>query len=101
VVVVWFVIITFPAFLLFTIAGNALAERPLVPAIPPLIWRGFAAVIAFAIWALSVPTNPVQTQLLSGVGGAVLAGFLAIAVSPVLAAIDAIVMSVFNAKPSG
>ena len=47
-----------------------------------------AATIAFAVWALAVPSNPVQ----AAVGGAAVAGFFALIVSPVLTAVDAIVL---------
>jgi hypothetical protein len=50
-----------------------------------------AAPGAFAVWALSDPTNPMQDKL-----GAVFAGFLAIVVSPVLTAVDAIVRALFE-----
>lgn len=48
--------------------------------------------IAFAVWGLSVPTNPLQ----AAIGGAAVAGFLALIVSPVLSAVDAIALRVLG-----
>lgn len=64
------------------------------PAALQLSWRALAAAIAFAIWSLSIPENPFQSK----VGGIAVAGFLALLISPVLAAIDLIVMRVLAIK---
>ncbi|MCQ8130361.1 hypothetical protein [Methylomonas rivi] len=86
-----FIFATFGLTILFEFA-KAAADKKSWPALPPLIWRAFAAAIAFAVWALSVPTNPLQ----SSVGGAEVAGFLAMLVSPVIYALDTIVMRLFE-----
>lgn len=47
-------------------------------------WRVIAAGFAFGIWALAIPENPFQ----QAIGGAIVGGALAIAVSPFLTLID-------------
>jgi hypothetical protein len=78
---------------LFQFAKAALDKTPW-PATLPLIWRAFAAMIAFAVWGLSVPTNPIQMAI----GGAAVAGFVALVVSPILTAVEAIALRIINAK---
>lgn len=83
----WFVITTPLVFLLFEFSKVAIDRKPW-PIIPPLAWRAIVATIAFAVWGLSVPTNPLQSEF----GGAAVTGFAALIVSPILTALDAIAL---------
>lgn len=82
-----FIIVTPFAFLLFKCAKSALAKEQW-PKILPLFWRATAATSAFAVWGLSAPSNPYQIVI----GGPAVAGFIAILISPILFAFDAIIM---------
>lgn len=86
-----FVIATPFALVLFSVA-KAIAEGGAWPKLPPLLWRAVAATLAFAVWALAVPSNPFQDNI----GGAAIAGFLAMVVSPVLEAVDRIALRLLN-----
>ncbi len=90
-----FVIATPFVFLLFELAKSAIDKKPW-PDKSPLVWRALAATIAFAVWGLSVPTNPLQAVI----GGAAVAGFFAVVVSPILWAADAIVLRLLGAAPT-
>ena len=57
-----------------------------------VFWRAIAAGVAFAIWGLSVPSNTYQAML----GGVAFTGLMAVSISPILTAIDAIVMRVIR-----
>lgn len=81
-----FVIATPLLFILFETARRAAAGEPW-PDFWQLLWRAVAAAIAFAVWSLAVPGNPYQEVI-----GIVAAGALAVLVSPVLWAVDAIVL---------
>ncbi len=59
---------------------------------PKLVWKSIAAAVAFAIWAIAVPTNDIHEAM----GGAAVASFFAIVASPVLTAVDAILVRVFK-----
>lgn len=90
-----FVLATPIMFLLFHIAKIALDANKPMPSkadIPKLIWKAVAAMVAFAVWAIAVPTNSLQTTI----GGAAVASFFAIVISPILTAIDAILIRLFN-----
>jgi hypothetical protein len=89
----WFVIATPVVFLLFEFAKVAMDHKPW-PIIPPLAWRAVAATIAFAVWGLSVPTNPLQSEI----GGAAVTGFAALVVSPILTALDAIALRLLGVQ---
>jgi hypothetical protein len=91
----YFVAATPVVFVLFSFAKQAIDQKPW-PAIVPLAWRTFAATVAFAVWGLSVPTNPLQ----AAIGGAAVAGFFALIVSPVLWAADAIALRLLDAAPA-
>ncbi len=92
----WYFVMATPAvFLLFSFAKQAIDQKPW-PALIPLAWRAFAATVAFAVWGLSVPTNPLQAAL----GGAAVAGFFALIVSPVLWAADAIALRLLGTTPA-
>ena len=91
----YFVVATPVVFVLFSCAKQAIDRKPW-PALIPLAWRAVAATIAFAVWGLSVPTNPLQTAL----GGAAVAGFFALIVSPVLWAADAIALRLLGETPA-
>jgi hypothetical protein len=92
----WYFVVATPfVFALFSFARQAIDQKPW-PALPPLVWRAVAATIAFAVWGLSVPTNPLQ----AAIGGAAVAGFFALIVSPVLWAVDAIALRVLGTTPS-
>jgi hypothetical protein len=94
--VYWYFVVATPVvFVLFSLAKQAIDQQPW-PAIVPLAWRAFAATVAFAVWGLSVPTNPLQAAL----GGAAVAGFFALIVSPVLWATDAIALRLLGASPT-
>ncbi|MDX9992517.1 MAG: hypothetical protein RBS68_10760 [Anaerolineales bacterium] len=90
-----FVFATPAAFLLFHIAKIALDKDKSMPTksdLPELIWKALAAGIAFAIWAIAVPTNGLQNII----GGAGVASFFALVISPILTAIDAILLRIFK-----
>jgi hypothetical protein len=89
----WFVIATPVVFILFEFAKSAMDGKPW-PIILPLAWRAFAATIAFAVWGLSVPTNPLQGRI----GGAAVTGFAALLVSPILTALDAIALRLIGVQ---
>jgi hypothetical protein len=91
----YFVLATPVVFVLFSFAKQAIDQKPW-PALMPLTWRAVAATIAFAVWGLSVPTNPLQAAL----GGAAVAGFFALIVSPVLWATDAIALRLLGETPA-
>jgi hypothetical protein len=93
VVYIGFIIATPIVFFLFQLAKAATSGKPW-PALLPLIWRAITATAAFSVWGLSVPSNPLQAVI----GGALVAGFLALIVSPVLAALDAIVLKVLGVQ---
>jgi hypothetical protein len=61
-----------------------------------LVWRAVAATVAFAVWGLSVPTNPLQASL----GDAAATGFFALIISPVLWATDAIALRLLGTTPA-
>ncbi len=93
--VYWCFIIATPiAFLLFHFARIAMAEKwpPKMNALL-LAWKAIAATVAFAVWAIAVPTNSLQSVV-----GPAFAGFLAILISPILTAIDAIMVWVFRTR---
>lgn len=95
----WFLAATPAAFLLFHFAKIAMDKAqswPTTADLPLLVWKALAATVAFAVWAVAVPTNELQTT----VGGPAVAGFFAIIVSPLLTAIDAILVRVFQKPPS-
>ena len=90
-----FVIATPAAFLLFHIAKIALDKNQSMPTksnLPELLWKALAAGIAFAVWAIAVPTNGLQNTI----GGAGVASFFALVISPILTAIDAILSRTFH-----
>ena len=92
----WYFVVATPfVFALFSFARQAIDQKPW-PALSPLVWRAVAATIAFAVWGLSVPTNPLQ----AAIGGAAVAGFFALIVSPVLWAFDAIALRLLGATAS-
>jgi hypothetical protein len=96
-VYVLFIAATPIAFLLFHFAKIAVDKTkswPKMADLPLLVWKTAAATAAFAVWAIAVPTNQLQTA----VGGAAVAGFIAIAVSPVLTAVDVIMVRLFGPK---
>lgn len=62
-----------------------------------LTWRAIAACIAFAVWGLSVPGNTYQEAL----GGVAFTGLMAVSISPLLTAIDAIVIRVLREVDAG
>lgn len=86
-----FIAATPVCFVLFAFAKKA-AEDEEWPAWLPLTWRAVAATTAFAVWGLAVPNNPFQDL----VGGPGVAGFLAMAISPLLVACDRIAMKVLG-----
>ncbi len=90
-----FVSATPVAFLLFHIAKIALDPNQHMPTksdIPKLVWKALAAGVAFAVWAIAVPTNGLQNTI----GGAGVAGFFALVISPILTAVDVILARVFK-----
>lgn len=90
-----FVFATPLAFLLFHIAKIALDPGQNMPTksdIPKLAWKALAAGVAFAVWAIAVPTNGLQNTI----GGAGVAGFFALVISPILTAVDAILTRIFK-----
>lgn len=92
----WYFVVATPAvFVLFSLAKQAIDQKPW-PALMPLAWRAVAATVAFAVWGLSVPTNPLQASL----GGAAVTGFFALIVSPILWAADAIALRLLGATPA-
>lgn len=92
-----FIIATPFASILFYFAKIALANKPWPDrkGIALLVWKAIAALIAFVAWQFAVPTNTWQ----AAIGGAAVAGFLAIVTSPILTAIDAIVSRLINESP--
>lgn len=85
-VYLWFVIATPILAIIFQYAACARAEKP-CPAMRAVIWRAIAATVAFAVWALAPPGSAFQAEI-----GGVYAAMAAVVVSPVLAAVDAIVL---------
>jgi hypothetical protein len=83
------------AYLLFEFAKVAMENRTRPPVLP-MIWRGISATVAFAVWGLAAPTNGLQDTL----GGPAVAGFFATIVSPILTALDAIVLWLLGIKPN-
>jgi ABC-type arginine/histidine transport system permease subunit len=78
----WFFVIVTPLVFLVIYAGKRIANDQ--SALPGLRqwpwWKLFAATIAFAVWALAVPTTPYMT----GAGGGAVAAFFATFVSVLL-----------------
>ncbi len=89
----WFVIATPLVTVFFLYAKHAAEDRPWPPAMP-VVWRAFAATVAFAVWGLAPPGSAFQ----AGVGGPALAGILAFIVSPFLSALDAIVLRLMGVR---
>jgi len=89
-----FVILTPLLLVLFEYAKTAEADLKW-PDKRQVGWRAVAATIAFGVWALSVPGNPYQAL----VGGIAVAGLLAVLISPILSAIDAIVLKLLKPNP--
>lgn len=81
-------VIAAPLLLILFEFGKAAASKLPWPWPPVLIWRALAAAAAFAVWGLAVPQNPYQEM----VGGAAVAAFFAMTISPVLVALDAIAL---------
>lgn len=89
----WFVVAT-PIFaLFFQYAKSAYNDMPW-PDLKAVIWRSVAATVAFAVWALAPPGSAYQ----AGVGGPVVAGLVAMIISPILAGADAIVLKLLGIK---
>jgi hypothetical protein len=87
----WFTVATPLVFVFFYYVKIAMEKKPwpnLNTDGPFLFWRAFLALMAFAVWGTSVPTNPAQVS----VGGPAVAGFLAIIISPILFGLDTIFM---------
>lgn len=78
----WFFVIVTPVVFLVVYVGKRLANQQ--PALPPLgqwpWWKLVAATVAFAVWALAVPTTP----YLTGAAGGAVAAFFATFVSVLL-----------------
>lgn len=93
-VYLWFVVGTPFAFLLIHLAQLASNNQPwpVAHAIPLLMWKAVAATIAFAVWALVAPTNPLQ----NAIGGAAVAAVLSVIISPALTALDLVVVRVLS-----
>lgn len=90
-----FIVATPIAFLFFYFVNIALDETASWPTwddAPLLVWRSIAAPIAFSVWALAVPTNGLQDTI----GGAGVAAFIAVVVSPILTGIDVILKRIFK-----
>ena len=86
-----FVLLTPLMLVLFEYAKSAEAGVSW-PDVRQVIWRALGATIAFAVWSLAVPGNPYQ-QL---VGGIAMAGMLAVLISPLLSAVDVIVIKLIK-----
>ena len=87
--VYWLFVFLTPAILFLIIIGKRRARnlQPLLPALKSWPWWNMAAAtVAFAVWALAVPTNP----YLTGLSGGAVAGFLAILVSTLLSLLQPI-----------
>lgn len=88
----WIFVAVCPFLLILFALAQSTGNNKTWPAWAPLTWRALAATAAFAVWALSVPSNPLQQT----VGGAAMAGFLAITIAPILEALDSIVMKLLG-----
>jgi hypothetical protein len=94
-----FIVATPIVFLLFHYAKIASSDQKPWPTkvdYPVLIWKALAAGVAFAVWALAVPTNSLQDS----VGGPAVASFFAMVISPILTAIDVILVRLFKTRQS-
>ncbi len=87
----WFVIATPILVIIFQYADCARAKKPW-PAMRAVIWRAIAATVAFAVWALAPPGSAFQAEI----GGPFFAAMAAMLVSPVLMAVDAIVLRLMD-----
>lgn len=92
--VYWFFVALTPVLLiLFEYAKSAEAGMTW-PNKGQVIWRSVGAMIAFGVWSLSIPGNPYQ----QAIGGIAVAGLLAVLISPILSAVDAIVIKLLKPK---
>lgn len=91
--VFWFFVLLTPLLLVLFEFAKAAEQHLNWPAVPQLIWRSFASAVAFAVWSFSVPGTP----FLPG-GNVAIAGLMAVLISPILAALDAIVMKILANK---
>ena len=92
--VYWVFVLLTPLFLiLFEYAKTAQASVEW-PDKRQVTWRAVAAMLAFGVWALAVPSNSYQ----AAVGGIAVAGLLAVMISPLLSAADAIVLRLLKPK---
>jgi hypothetical protein len=88
-----FIAITPLATALFAYATTASTGQEW-PKVGGVVWRALAATAAFAVWALAVPLSPFQDSI----GGAAVAGFVAMGVSPALTAVDTIIVRIISPK---
>lgn len=84
--VFWFFVILTPVLLVLFEFAKAAEQDLAWPAISQVLWRGIAATIAFIVWSFSVPESPFLP------GNLAVAGMMAVLISPILAALDSIVM---------
>jgi hypothetical protein len=82
-----FVVLTPVIFLLAFSNRLSVAKKPLPGLAGWPWWRLFASTVAFGVWALAVPNNPI----VRGEAGAVVAGLAALLVSTVLSMLQPIV----------
>lgn len=84
----WLFAVATPVLLLLVYAGKRSSEGLMpLPAVKELPWwKMIAATVAFLVWALAVPGNP----YIIGEGGAVVAGFGAVAISTALSLLEPI-----------
>jgi hypothetical protein len=95
-IVYWTFVFATPFLLIIFEYARTAASNNEWPDKRQLAWRAIAAGIAFAIWGLSVPGNTYQAAL----GGVAFTGLMAVSISPILTAIDAIVMRVIRDRDS-
>ncbi len=79
-----FVVLTGPTFLVVYLSFLKANQKPIPPPRRWPWWRMAASTIAFAVWALAIPGNP----LIHGNMGAACAGFFALFVSTFLSLAD-------------
>lgn len=88
-----FIFVAITPFLLFLFEYSKSASANVAwPQFSQVLWRAIASAIAFTVWSLSVPGNPYLDQ----VGGIAVAGLLAVIVSPILSAVDEIVLKLLS-----
>ena len=92
--VYWVFVILTPVLLVIFECARTAASGDEWPDRLQLTWRAIAAGLAFAVWGLSVPGNTYQAAL----GGVAFTGLMAVSISPLLTAIDTIVMGMIRAK---